>query len=230
MGEDVRLLTYGEAGTEASAGAERRLWVVSVVVGVGLGVFSQLADGIIGGRLFGILGNIASPWGLAAFFVGRLTTSSKRGAAAGALTLVAGVVVYYLFGALRGYDVGAVNLVWTSVALVAGPVMGWSGAAISAEPERPPVLAVAAPAAMLLAEALFLAIDRKVWRSNFSTEPYRLIDVGVMLALLVGGLVLPVVFEKDRRRRRLVFLAVALTGVGGAIAFVVLRESISGIV
>jgi Family of unknown function (DUF6518) len=230
MGEDVRLLTSDEVGTEASAGAQRRLWVVSVVVGVGLGVFSQLADGIIGGRLFGLLGNIASPWGLAAFFVGRLTTSPKRGAAAGALTLVVGVVVYYLFGALRGYDVGAVNLVWTSVALVAGPVMGWSGAAISAEPERPPVLAVAAPAAMLVAEALFLAIDRKVWRSNFSTEPYRLIDVGVMLALLVGGLVLPVVFEKDRRRRRLVFLAVALAGVGGAIAFVVLRESISGIV
>jgi hypothetical protein len=84
MGEDVRLLTYGETGTEASAGAQRRLWLVSVVVGVGLGVFSQLADGIIGGRLFGLLGNIASPWGLAAFFVGRLTTSRKGGAAAGA--------------------------------------------------------------------------------------------------------------------------------------------------
>ena len=44
--------------------------------------FSQLADGIIDGRLFGLLGNIAAPWGLAAFFVGRLTTSPKRGAVA----------------------------------------------------------------------------------------------------------------------------------------------------
>ena len=69
------------AGTEeTSMGSSRRLWPVSVVVGVGLGAFSVLADGIIGGRLFGILGNIASPWGLAAFFVGRLTTSPKRGA------------------------------------------------------------------------------------------------------------------------------------------------------
>jgi Family of unknown function (DUF6518) len=205
------------------------LWLVSVVVGVGLGVFSQLADGIIGGRLLGILGNIASPWGLAAFFVGRLTTSPKRGAAAGALTLVVGVAVYYAVGVARGYVVGEVDFVWTAIALVAGPVMGWSGAAISAEPERPPVLAVAAPSAMLVAEALFLAIDRKVWRYNLGAETYRLIDLGVMLALLVGGLVLPLVFEKDRHRRRIVYLIVVSVGVGGAIAFVVLRELISKI-
>jgi hypothetical protein len=209
--------------------SDSRLWLVSVVVGVGLGVFSQLADGIIGGRLFGLLGNIASPWGLAAFFIGRLTTSPKRGAVAGALTLVVGVAAYYLFGAIRGYDVGAQNLVWTSVALVAGPVMGWSGAAISAEPERPPLLAVAAPSAMLVAEALFLAIDRKVWRYNLGAETYRLIDLGVMLALLVGGLALPWFFEKDRQRRRIDYLIVALAGVGGALAFVGLRELISRI-
>jgi len=210
-------------------GSSRRLWLISVVVGVGLGVFSQLADGIIGGRLFGILGNIASPWGLAAFFVGRLTTSPKRGAAAGALTLVVGVAVYYAVGLARGYVVGEVDFVWTAIALVAGPAMGWSGAAISAEPERPPVLAVAAPSAMLVAEALFLAIDRKVWRYNLGAETYRLIDLGVMLALLVGGLVLPLVFEKDRHRRRIVYLIVVSVGVGGAIAFVVLRELISKI-
>jgi len=209
--------------------SSRRLWLISVVVGVGLGVFSQLADGIIGGRLFGILGNIASPWGLAAFFVGRLTTSPKRGAAAGALTLVVGVAVYYAVGVARGYVVGEVDFVWTAIALVAGPAMGWSGAAISAEPERPPVLAVAAPSAMLVAEALFLVIDRKVWRYNLGAETYRLIDLGVMLALLVGGLVLPLVFEKDRHRRRIVYLIVVSVGVGGAIAFVVLRELISKI-
>lgn len=203
-----------------------RLWLVSVLVGVGLGVFSLLADGIIGGRLVGILGNIASPWGLAAFFVGRLATQPRRGAVAGALTLVVGVAVYYLGGALRGYTVGEVDLVWTAVALVAGPVMGWCGAAISSEPERPPVLAVAAPSAMLVAEAIFLAIDRKVWHYDLAAETYRLIDLGVMVALLVGGVVLPVLFERDRRRRRLVYLVVALAGVGGAVGFVLLRELI----
>ncbi len=207
----------------------RRLWLVSVVVGAGLGVFSLLADGVIGGRLFGLLGNIASPWGLAAFFVGRLTTLPKWGALAGALTLVVGVAVYYLGGALRGYDVGEVNLVWTTVALVAGPVMGWSGAAIASEPNRPPLIAVAAPSAMLVAEAIFLAIDRKVWHWNLGAETYRLIDLGVMVALLVGALVLPAVFEKDRHRRRVVYVVVALAGVGGAIGFVLLRELIVGI-
>ena len=210
-------------------GSSRRLWVVSVVVGAVIGAFSVLADGIIGGRLFGILGNIASPWGLAGFFVGRLTTSPKRGAVAGTLTLVVGIAVYYAVGAARGYVVGEVNLVWTEIALVAGPVMGWSGAAISSEPERPPVLAVAAPSAMLVAEAIFLAIDREVWRYNLGAETYRLIDLGVMLALLVGGLALPLFFEKDRHRRRIVYLIVALVGVGGAIAFVALRELISRI-
>jgi hypothetical protein len=82
---------------------------------------------------------------------------------------------------------------------------------------------------MLVAEALFLAIDRKVWRYNLGAETYRLIDLGVMLALLVGGLALPWFFEKDRHRRRIVYLIVALSGVGGAVAFVVLRELVSRI-
>ena len=208
----------------------RSLWLVSALVGVGLGGFSLLADGVVGGRLVGILGNVASPWGLAAFFVGRLTTSSRRGAVAGALTLVVGVVVYYLGGALRGYTVGEVDVVWTAIALVAGPVMGWSGAAISSQPDRPPIIAVAAPSAMLLAEAIFLAIDRRVWHYNLRAETYRLIDLGVMVALVVGALVLPMVFEKDPRRRRLVYLIVALAGGGGAVGFVLLRELIVGLV
>jgi hypothetical protein len=80
----------------------RRVLLAAVAVGCLLGTFSILADGIIGGRLFGILGNIASPWGLAAFFVGRRATSSRLGATAGALTLVVGVTTYYLGTALRG--------------------------------------------------------------------------------------------------------------------------------
>ena len=204
----------------------RGLWLVSVIVGVGLGAFSLLADGIVGGRLVGILGNIASPWGLAAFFVGRLATEPKRGSLAGASTLVVGVAVYYLGGALRGYTVGEVDLVWTAIALVVGPAMGWSGAAIASEPERPPILAVAAPSAMLVAEAIFLAIDRRVWHDALLAETYRVIDLGVIVALLVGGVVLPVVFERDRRRRRLVFMLVSLAGAGGSAGFVLLREFI----
>ena len=74
---------------------------------------------------------------------------------------------------VRGYVVTEVNVVWTVAALVAGPIMGACGAAISTRRERPPVVAVAAPAAMLVAEALFLLIDRRVWAWNLSAEPLR---------------------------------------------------------
>jgi hypothetical protein len=198
----------------------RRLLLVAVVVGCLLGTFSILADGIIGGRLFGILGNIASPWGLAAFLVGRRTTSSRLGAVVGALTLVVGVTTYYLGTAIRGYALGDADLVWTAVALVAGPVMGMSGAAIASRPSRPPVAAVVAPSAMLVSEAIFLAVDRRAWRWNLGAEPYRLIDLGVMVALFLGGFALAALFEKDRSRRIVVFLAVAAAGVAGAVGFV----------
>ncbi len=210
--------------------SNRRVILLAVLVGGGLGVFSVLADGILPGRLFGILGNIAAPWGLAAFLVGCQTTSWRRGALAGGLALVVGVAVYYLGVAERGYVAGGANLVWTAVALVAGPVMGLSGAAIRSRPAHPPVWAVAAPSAMLVAEAIFLALDRKVWRWNLGAEPYRLIDLGVMIALLFGGLALPFVFEKDRPRRGVVYLVVALVGVGGAFGFVALREFIVRVV
>jgi multidrug transporter EmrE-like cation transporter len=121
------------------------LFPVAAAVGVGLGTFSILADGILPGRLFVMLGNIAAPWGLAAFLVGRLTTSLRRGALAGGLALVVGVAVYYLGVALRGYDVGPANAVWTAVALVAGPIMGLCGAATAARPSRPPIAAVVLP-------------------------------------------------------------------------------------
>lgn len=204
--------------------------LVAVVIGAGLGVFSLLADGVIGGRLFGILGNIASPWGLAALFVGHRTTSPRPGAVAGALTLVVGVATYYLIGALRGYVLGNADLVWTVVALVAGPVMGLSGATIASRPTRPPVAAMVAPSAMLAAEAIFLAIDRRVWLWNLGAEPYRLIDLGIMVALFLGGLALPALFEKDRRRRGVLALVVLPAGVCGALGFVLLGRLIVRIV
>ena len=48
----------------------RGVLLVAVVVGVSLGVFSLVADGVFRARVFEVLGNLASLWGLAAFFVG----------------------------------------------------------------------------------------------------------------------------------------------------------------
>jgi hypothetical protein len=79
------------------------VYLLAIVVGVALGVFSILADGIIPGRLVTLLGNIAAPWGIAAFVVGFRASSVKQGAAAGALALVVGVATYYAGAALRDY-------------------------------------------------------------------------------------------------------------------------------
>jgi hypothetical protein len=122
-----------------------------------------------------------------------------------------------------------VNLVWTLTALVAGPIMGLSGAAVGARPARPPIAAVVAPSAMLVAEAIFLVMDRRVWRWNLGAEPYRFIDLGVIVALLLGGLALPALFVKDPRRRGTVVLAVLVTGLCGSVAFVALQGLIVGV-
>src|SRR5262245_3613654 len=76
----------------------RNVLLVAAVVGIALGVFSILADGILPGRLFTLLGNIAAPWALGAFVVGFRATSPRQGAVAGALALVVGVATYYAGG------------------------------------------------------------------------------------------------------------------------------------
>lgn len=136
-----------------------------------------------------------------------------------------GVVTYYAGAAARGYVAGELNVVWTVVALVAGPIIGACGAAISTRRDHPPLVAIVLPAAMLVAEGLFLLYDRKVWRTNFEAEPYRLIDVGVALTLVLGGFVLAWAFVNGRRLPAL--LGAAGLGVLGAFGFVLLERIIA---
>ena len=206
----------------------RNLFVVALVVGVAIGVFSILADGILPGRLFTVLGNIAAPWAIAAFVVGFRATSVRQGALAGAVALVVGVATYYAGVAVRGYVVGQLNVVWTVVALVVGPVMGACGAAISTRREHPPLVAVVLPAAVLVAEGLFLLYDRKVWRYDVVDQIFHDVYVSVALALIASGFALSWVFAKDQRGRA--SLLVAGVGVLGAIGFAVLERIITTVV
>ena len=202
---------------------------MAVVVGIALGVFSILADGILPGRLFTLLGNIAAPWALGAFAVGYRAMSPKQGAIAGALALLVGVATYYSGAGVRGYVVGELDVVWTVVALVAGPIVGACGAAISTRREHPPLVGVVLPGAMLVAEGLFLLYDRKIWRANIGAEPYRLIDVGVSVALVLVGFALARVFV-ERGRRSPALLGIAGVGVAGAFGFVLLERIIVALV
>jgi hypothetical protein len=204
-------------------------FLLAVVAGAALGVFSIVADGVVGGRLFVILGNLASPWGLAAFLVGLRATSLLRGLLAGGLTLLVGVGTYYVGVAIRGYVLVEANVAWTVVAAVAGPIMGLCGAAISSRRMRPPVAAVAAPASMLVAEASFFVIDRRIWLYDLQAEPYRLIDLAVVVAFLAAGLALPALLVSEGRRRVVAYLMVAAVATCGAFGFVLLHDIIVGI-
>jgi hypothetical protein len=223
-------MTVGTTERKDPPVPRRGVVLVAVVVGVALGVFSLLADGILPGRLFTLLGSIAAPWAIAAFVVGYRAASLRRGALAGTVALVVGVATYYAGAGARGYAVGELKVVWTVVALVAGPVVGACGAAISTRREHPPLVAVILPGAMLVAEGLFLLYTRRVWTTNFGAESYRLIDVGVAAALVVGGVVLAWVFVKERGRRQNALLGVAAVGVVGAFGFVLLERIIVALV
>lgn len=216
-----------DVSAKTPPGREGRLFAIAAASGVGIGLFSILADSITDTpRLFVLLGNMAAPWGFVAFLVGRRATSNRRGAIAGATTLVVGVVVYYIGAAIRWYDFGGQTIAWTVVALVAGPVMGLCGAATAARPSRPPIAAVVAPSAMLVAEALYQLDSYKAWRWNLATVQYRLAELGLALALVAGGFLLPRMLVKDPHDRHLAYLLVPVVAVVGAAGLVMFERLI----
>lgn len=208
--------------------------MAATAIGLALGVFSVLADGVVPWRLFTTLGNILSPWVIAAFAAGRFVRFPRAGGWAGTGALVVGVVSYYIFGAIRfAVDSGASSagflnaapLVWLIAALLVGPVMGVAGAASTRT--RPPVAAVIAPSAVLLAEAGYLVLDRRPWRWALAQELYRLADVGVFVVLVAIALGLPALLIPEPGRRRWAYAAVLTCGAAGAVSIRMLYRLIA---
>lgn len=208
---------------------EVRPWLVPVGAGVALGIGSILADGVIPSRFTDIVGNLASPWGLVAFFVGRRSDRPLPGALGGALALLVGVVVYYLIGSVRGYPLGGTVVAWLAASLVIGPVMGGSGAVSAGRwpsVQRP---AAAAPAAMLLAEAIFFVVSRRVWRYDLTAEPHRLADVAIVVLLLAGVLGLPILLLRERSRLWSLYAGIVAVGAIGGWIYVSLDDLVRGL-
>lgn len=219
-----------EGPAAASKPSERdRFLGAAIAVGIGLGVFSVLADGAVPWRALVILGNIISPWAVAAFAVGRPCSSNRRGAWGGTVALLVGVATYYVGQALRfgvvtagvatGYAFSAAPLIWLVVAVTVGPVLGAAGSA-SKWREPVPVAAIALPCVVLFAEAGFLLLDRRPWLWNLSLETYRLIDLAIMVGLVVLGFAIPAWAATDRRRRLLVYGVSLLVGAAGSVVLV----------
>lgn len=206
------------------ARSRRRILLTALGVGLLLGVFSFVGDGRLGGRASVLVGNLASPWGLAAFLVGRLTSRRRLGALAGGVALSVGVASYYALGASAGYATSLGNVAWTVLAVMVGPILGLAGAVSVSASGTTLVIAIAAPSAMLLAEVGFLVLDRRVWLWNFEQEPYRFVDLTVLVTLGVLAFVMPRLIGGGRASLRTVIPMVLLGGAVGSVAFVVLAE------
>jgi hypothetical protein len=203
--------------------ASRRFGVIVVISGLGLGVFSILADGIIRWQPITILGNLASPWGLVAFALGRLAGTRTRGATAGAAALLIGEATYYTRSLLAGFGfISYANLLWIVVAIVLGPLLGAAGAASKEEPQR--AWAAAAPSLLLIAESLFFLYDRRIWLWDLAGRPELFQDLGVVAMMLVTAAVLPVRLAIPRARLRTVYGMAIVGGLAGAVGFIFFYE------
>jgi hypothetical protein len=218
----------GGTGVGAVSARDRSL-VVAAAVGSGLGVFSVLADGVIASRALVILGNIISPWAVAAFVVGRFARSWQRGGRAGSLALLLGVAVYYVGQGVRialgGDDpltdlaFSAVPLVWLVAAVTVGPALGVAGAA-SKRHGPLHLVAIGLPCVVLLAEAGFLVVDRRPWLWDLVAEPHRLTDLVLMVGLVALAVAIPIRTVAERRPRLLVYGVALVTAAAGSVALV----------
>jgi len=217
-----------EGSTAPSPSGRDRSVIAAVVVGLGLGIFSVIADGVVPYRALVILGNLISPWAIAAFAVGRYCSSWKRGGWAGSLALFIGVASYYLGHAVRVAVVGdpatdlalsAAPLIWLVAAVTVGPLLGMAGATCRRH-EPAPVAAVALPCVVLLAETGFLVIDRRPWLWDLVREPHRLTDLIIMIGLVALAVAIPIRIVADRRRRLRVYAVTVVAAAAGSIALV----------
>ena len=198
-------------------------WLVAIlVVGGGLGLLSMVGES--SQRALTILVNMAAPWALGAFIVGRLAPSPKLGALAGGATLVVGMATFYgLTYVGDSYIRSPRQLVWTVMALLIGPVMGMCGAVLSSGQARWRGAAIVIPSALLFAEALWIAWDRRVWAYNLRLEPHRFNDVVILIGLIALVFALPLLFERRLGSLLKLYLAIAAAGAVGAVGFEALQ-------
>jgi hypothetical protein len=177
----------------------RRGLVVALLAGLVLGIGTRLVYELPPEWWW--LARIGGPWLAVAFGAGLSVRRPIDGALAGAVCLVTAILVYYAIMGLiqHAYEASPFGLAWLFVAVPAGLVFGALGAAIRRPALRVPAAAILS--ATFVAEALLTA-DRS--RAGAG-------------ALLVGGLLVPLVSGRSYREQALTFGWTAALG-GVAVA------------
>jgi uncharacterized protein DUF6518 len=187
-----------------------------VVVGIGLGVVTQLAQGLLPTGWSQAANSIA-PWLLVAFLVGAAHSRWRSAAVAGGATLLLALVGYYAMTLLRfAIGAGPVLVFWIIGAVVGGPVFGTAGWAWRRD--RRPALALGLLTAAFIAEAGFHLVV--------------LAEPPVAAGFALAGLLVPLVLGRSRAERIDAYLwAIPMTVLGGLGfgAFLVLYGIITGI-
>jgi Family of unknown function (DUF6518) len=198
-----------------------RWWLAfAVALGVALGLFSLLGDGLSADTPMIVLialANAAGPWLVTSFAAGALAPDRSRGAISGALALSIAVVTYYLGLAIRDLapaDLAVVSIAWIGVAVVVGPVFGAAGGTWRSR--RSPV-AVAILTGALLAEAAYRFIELEAWDGIDVTRT----SMQVTIVNLVAAIAAPVLLLPRDRWPVAYGLTVAFAPIGLALVALV---------
>ncbi len=171
-----------------------RGWVAAglvFVVGALLGVVTLVGQGHLSDRWAGIA-NSGAVWLVAATLLGAVMPTDLRAALAGAGTLVVAVIVFY--ASVPVIVSGASSapravVIWSVVALAAGPVFGVAGRWMRSDQTRRRV-----PAAVLIGGS-FLAEGIARWRTPPSD------DRVLAIAMIAVALLVPIVIGRSLRER-----------------------------
>jgi hypothetical protein len=203
----------------------RYQWLAVIGFGLGLGILSWGGDELnpeTPWRAVALIANLAAPWVLAGFLVGRRIASGGLGALGGGLACLLGIATYYVLHLLTGTR-GAVGsqgvALWVAVGALVGPLMGFCGGITASRPGRPPLLAVALPGGALLAEALWLTYATGVWR----LDRFGWIDMMVIVGLVLLATWIAWRFIGDRSRFLPCMGLVVLLAIGGSAVFAAIR-------
>jgi hypothetical protein len=161
--------------------------------------------------------NAIGAWLAVAFVLGASARTIPTGALRGLLGLLAAVATYYVLFALLGVGFRAIGAshaatVWGLVALIAGPLLGGSGAVWRHGTGWPRAIGVAVLAAALVGEGVVFGGSRLVHVDQLGTDP----GAFLFLAEILIGLLLPLVLLRGQERLRGYAATIALAVIAGA--------------
>ena len=175
----------------------------SIVAGAALGAAAWLSDQL--GYPLGLLipANAIGAWLALAFVLGGSARTLPTGALRGLIGLLAAVVAYYVLTAAFGQGYRAIGAshaatVWGAVAIIAGPVLGGSGAVWRHSTGWPRAIGVAVLAAALVGEGVVFGGPRLLHPDQLVYDPGAFLFV----AEVAIGVLLPFVLLRPGERLR----------------------------